>query len=115
MTAIFPASARSNTSPPARGCSRTRSPLRTCIPWTSIESTGALSSSSCHSHSFMGYHLYRPQPAKGAMKLHQLFVRQRFRALEYLASAIIRLAHLTFLVVGHGHDAQRQNFVDFSS
>src|SRR5271156_6199523 len=110
--AILPCSARSKISPPARGQSRTRSPRRTCTPRISNDSTGALSSRSCHSHSFMASLLSSAQAAQGSVQFLELLIRHGFRALQNFARAVIRTAHFLLFFVCHGQNTQRQNFVD---
>src|SRR3984893_408052 len=49
------------------------------------------------------------------MQLHELFDRHRLGALQHLAGALIRLAHLALLFVGQRHYAQRENLVNLGS
>ena len=57
--------------------------------------------------SFLGF-------AHGAVHFEELFLVEIFGALENFAGLEIDVAHLVFLLVGHGHDAEGENLVDFA-
>src|ERR1700751_431396 len=102
----------SSTSPPRRGRNRTRSPTLPSVPPMVTCSTCALSSSACHSHSFMSALPERAQCPNDAMQFHELLGWHRFGALQNLPSAIVSVPHLLLLLIGQSHDAQRQDFID---
>ncbi len=56
-----------------------------------------------------------PQPAYGSVQSGPMLRRQSFGPVENLPGAIVGLAGLALLLVGHRQDAQRQDLVDLSA
>ena len=55
----------------------------------------------------------RPQPAKRAVKFHQLLGRHAFRAFQHLARPFIAFPDFGFLLVGQGQNTERKDLIDF--
>src|SRR2546422_6921354 len=108
MVAVFPRSARSMMSAPARGRRRTRSPgfrsTPAALTFSSLRfppkgsqlSTAALPGN-------------RPEAAERAVEPQELLLRQRLGPLQEEARPLVRRCHGLPLLVGQGQDAQGED------
>src|SRR4051794_13520151 len=113
MTAAFPFKARSMMSALPRGQSRTWSPTRYSTPATrTTPSAGRSTVGSQRSLSMDRPPRGRMESPERPVQPQELLARHRLGPFQQRAAAGVERGHRTLLVVGQGHDPEREDLVD---